>query len=96
MVNRLYLDAIEEEAKTMRMIDSQYVLQLNDSFYDDSLGSYILVTPYYKLGSFEQMTNKDWDFDDAILFFYQIAKAHFDLSLSGICHLDLKPENILL
>ncbi len=48
------------------------------------------------MGSFEQMMQKEWDFDDLILFFYQIAKAHFDLSKSGICHLDLKPENILL
>lgn len=63
MVNRLYLDAIEEEAKTMRMINSEYVLYLNDSFYDDTLGSYILVTPYYKLGSFEQMMTKEWDFE---------------------------------
>lgn len=52
MVNRLYLDSIEEEARNMRMLNSEYVLELVDSFYDDHLGSYVLVTPYYKLGSF--------------------------------------------
>nr|VVW86794.1 unnamed protein product [Nymphaea colorata] len=91
MVNRLYLDSIEEEAKNMRMLNSEYVLELVDSFYDDHLGSYVLVTPYYKLGSFEQMMDREWELDELLLFFYQMAKAHFELSKNGICHLDLKP-----
>jgi serine/threonine protein kinase len=60
------------------------------------LGAYILVTPYYKLGSFEQLMGKDWKLDELMLFFYQMAKAHLELYKNGICHLDLKPENILL
>jgi hypothetical protein len=31
--------------------NSEYVLELNDHFYDESLSAYVLVTPYYKLGS---------------------------------------------
>lgn len=44
----MYLNQIEEEARNMRMLNSEYILQLVDSFYDEDLGSYILVTPYYK------------------------------------------------
>jgi serine/threonine protein kinase len=71
-------------------------LELVDSFYDDNLGSYILVTPYYKLGSFEQLMGREWELDDLMLFFYQMAKAHHELFKNKICHLDLKPENILI
>lgn len=39
----------------MRLLNSEYILELVDSFYDESLGSYILITPYYKNGSLEQL-----------------------------------------
>ena len=35
--------------------NSEYVLDLFDSFYDTDIGSYVLVTPYYKMGSFETL-----------------------------------------
>lgn len=46
------MDSIEDEAKNMLKTKSEYVLELIDHFYDEELGSYILVTPYYKMGSF--------------------------------------------
>lgn len=57
-VPKLYLDNIEEEANNMIKSNSEYVLELVDHFYDDYLGSYILVTPYYKMGSFDTLMKK--------------------------------------
>lgn len=93
---KLYIENIEEEANNMIKSNSEYVLELIDHFYDDNLSSYILVTPYYKMGSFETLMKKDWELDELFLFFYEIAKGLFDLSKSQILHLDLKPDNILI
>lgn len=43
--------------------NSEYVLELVDHFYDNFLRSYVLVTPYYKMGSFERIMNRDWEVD---------------------------------
>lgn len=47
----------------MKNSNSEYVLELVDHFYDYKLRSYVLVTPYYKLGSFEKIMNKGWELD---------------------------------
>ena len=45
----------------MKKAESEYVLELVDAFYDNDIGSYVLVTPYYKQGSFDNlMGKKDW------------------------------------
>ena len=75
---------------------SEYVIDLIDSFYDTDIGSYILITPYYKHGSFDNFINQNWSFDELLLFFYEMAKGLFDLFKNQILHLDLKPENILV
>ena len=49
---------------------SEYVLELVDSFYDYDIGSYILVTPYYKMGSFDTLMNQEWEYEELLLFFY--------------------------
>ena len=63
----------------MLRAQSEYVLELFDSFYDTDIGSYVLVTPYYKLGSFETEMNSEWDFDALLLFFYEMVKGLLDL-----------------
>lgn len=50
--------------------NSEYVLELVDHFYDYDLQSYVLVTPYYKMGSFEKLMSRNWEVDELLLFFY--------------------------
>ena len=95
-IEKIYIESIQDEATNMLKAKSEYVLELFDHFYDDDLGSYIIITPYYRNGSFETLMSKDWEFEELLLFFYQIAKGLFDLSKKDILHLDLKPENILI
>jgi serine/threonine protein kinase len=40
--------------------------------------------------------NNKWNFDDLILFTYEIAKGLFDMEVHKLYHLDLKPDNILI
>jgi hypothetical protein len=51
----------------MASIESDYTLQLIDHFYDKNITSFILVTPFYKMGSFDLIMNnkeqKIWSLD---------------------------------
>ncbi len=62
--------------------NSDYVLELYDHFYDDNLSSYVIVTPYCKMGGFDKIMKmkKEWELDELLLFFYEIAKGLFDLA----------------
>ena len=69
-VPEFYKDAIEEQAINMMKSNSDYVLEVFDHFYDESITSYVIVTPYYKHGSLSTLMENDWELDELYLFIY--------------------------
>ncbi len=50
--------------------NSDYVLEVYDYFYDDTISSFVIVTPYYKHGSVSTLMDKEWELDELYLFIY--------------------------
>ena len=49
--NPMMVDGIKQEVQSMLGMNSPYVIELIDHFYDEKLSSYIIVMPFYSHGS---------------------------------------------
>lgn len=94
--NPMMIDGIKQEVQSMLGMNSPYVIELVDHFYDEQLNAYVLVMPFYACGSLESRMEKEWELDELLLFAYQTARGLLQMEERRYLHLDIKPANILL